>query len=121
MQKGQKLAQLLLDAGIVLSCGLIPPPRIVAQVLRSGRSPFDSATVQTWERFDLDEGHYWIAARNLRESSSAPTHRRSYDWDKGTEALAKRPDLAGVKIDVDTSASSATGAARAPWSSCRVR
>ena len=107
MEKGQKLAHLLLDAGIVPSCGLIPPPRIVAQVLRSGCSPCDSATLQTWEPFDLDEGHYGIAARNLRESS-APTHRRSYDWDKGTESLVTRPDLAGVKIDVDTGASSAS-------------
>ena len=100
MEKGRQLAQLLLDAGIIPSCGLIPPPRIVAPVLRSGCSPWESGAakrvlvkVQKWDPFDLDEGHYWIAARNLREPSP--------------NALANRPDLAGTKIEVDTNASAA--------------
>jgi len=75
MAKGRQLAQLMLDAGIIPSCGLIPLPRIAREILHSGRSPFPAATVQTWHPFTLDEGHYWIAARaetTLRRRSETP-------------------------------------------------
>lgn len=67
---------------------------IVREVLRAGRSPFLAATVQTWQPFDLDEGHYWIAAHELRLSSA--------------EALKDRADRMGVTLAVDTQAPSAT-------------
>lgn len=94
MAKGRELAQLMLDTGIIPSCGLIPPPRIVREVLHSGRSPGPTATVQTWHPFALDEAHYWIAARELKQPTA--------------DALKDRADLAGVKIGVDTEAPSAT-------------
>jgi hypothetical protein len=94
MAKGRELAQLMLDTCIIPSCGLIPPPRIVREVLHSGRSPFPAATLQTWQPFDLDEGHYWIAARELKQPSA--------------EALKHRADLTDVALAVDTEAPSAT-------------
>jgi hypothetical protein len=94
MAKGRELARLLLDTGIIPSCGLIPPPRIVREVLRSGRSPFPHATLQTWQPFDLDEGHYWIAARELGKPPGALFQRLG--------------DFTGVTLVVDTEASSAT-------------
>lgn len=94
MTKGRELAQLMLDTGIIPSCGLIPPPRILREILPSGRSPFQAATLQTWQPFELDEGHYWIAARELRQPSA--------------EALKHRADLTGVTLAVDTEAPSAT-------------
>lgn len=94
MTKGRELAQLMLDTGIIPSCGFIPPPRILRAILPTGRSPFPDATVQTWQPFDLDEAHYWIAARELRQPSA--------------EALKHRADLTGVTLAVDTEAPSAT-------------
>lgn len=94
MAKGRELAQLLFDTGIIPSCGLIPPPRILREVLRSGRSPFPTARVQAWPGFELDEAHYWIAARELRQPSP--------------EGLKGRTDLTGIPLAVDTEASSVT-------------
>ncbi len=91
---GRQVAELLLDAGIIPSCGLIPPPRIALEVIRSGQSPAPSAQTTTWQPLDLDEGHYWIAVRHLHQRAAA--------------ALLRRPDLAGVSIAVDTQAGTAT-------------
>jgi len=93
-EKGRQLAQLMLDAGIIPSCGLIPPARIALQVLRSGHSLSPLARVKSWQPMDMDEGHYWIAARCLHQASP--------------DALSGRADLVGVKITVDTGAGAAT-------------
>src|SRR6185436_13058571 len=93
-EKGRRLAQLMLEAGIIPSCGLIPPPRIALPVIRAGRSPSPVARVQSWESFDIDEGHYWIAVHWLHQPSPA--------------ALSSRSDLAGVRISVDAHAGTAT-------------
>jgi hypothetical protein len=94
MAKGRSLAQLMLDTGIIPSCGLIPKPQIVREVLKSGRSPHPAASRQAWEPFEMDEGHYWIAARELRQASA--------------EDLKNRPDLTSVTLTVDTEAPAAT-------------
>ena len=60
----------------------------------SGSSPSTVGRVQSWESFDVDEGHYWIAVRLLDRPLPG--------------ALMTRPDLAGVKIRVDTQAGAAT-------------
>lgn len=93
-EEGRQLAQLMLDARIIPSCGLIPPPGTTLQVFRSGGSPSPLAKVKAWEPFDIDEGHYWIAVRCLDQPSP--------------EALSNRPDLAGIEITVDTEAGAVT-------------
>ncbi len=85
-----RLAELMLASGIIPSCGLIPPPRIVAAVLPSGHAPVSSGRDFQWEPFKLDEGHYWIATRLLRDLT--PAH------------LALRTDLQGKPISLDLSA-----------------
>ena len=40
-----RLAVLLLEAGIIPTCGLIPPPRIVARVLQQGHAPDPPASL----------------------------------------------------------------------------
>ena len=82
-----RLATLMLEAGIIPSCGLIPPPRIVARVLRMGRAPESTGRQYTWEPYELDEGHYWIAAARLQGIRP--------------EELRSRPDLQGVKLCLD--------------------
>jgi hypothetical protein len=105
-KKGRHLAELMLDAHIIPSCGLIPPPRTALQVFCSGRSPSPLAKVKCWQAFDIDEGHYWIAARCLHQPSP--------------DALGNRPDLVGVKITVDTGSGPVT--TYAEWErSLRIR
>ncbi len=89
-RSGQQLAISMLEAGIIPSCGLIPPPRIVAAVLRTGHAPASTGRKYDWEPTVLDEGHYWIATTILQNPSR--------------EMLGSRLDLEGVSLKVDTGA-----------------
>jgi hypothetical protein len=82
------MRQIMLE-GIVPSCGVIPPYRVAAKVLRSGRSPESSNLHRAWAPFDFEETHYWTAAFQLEKI--AP------------EELHFRPDLKGVQLKIDHS------------------
>ena len=75
--------------GIIPSCGVIPPYRVVAKILRTGRSPESSNLHHTWEALDFDENHYWAAAFQLEKVSAAE--------------LNSRPELKGVQLKIDHS------------------
>lgn len=89
-EKARRLAILMLEAGIIPSCGLIPPPRIVARVLRDGHAPESTGRKCTWEPCELNEWHFWIAVGRLEEARP--------------EDLESRPDLVGVKLSLDVGA-----------------
>lgn len=84
-----KVKTIMLDGGIIPSCGVIPPYRVVAKTLRSGQSPGSSNIRQVWKIFDFDEGHYLTAAFELEKASPAE--------------LECRPDLKGVRLKIDLS------------------
>ena len=90
VQAADRLMALMLEAEIIPSCGLVPPPRIVAKVLRLGRAPESTGRQFAWEPYELDEGHYWIAVNRLQKIRP--------------EALRSRPDLQGVKFNSDVGA-----------------
>jgi Protein of unknown function (DUF4240) len=88
-QRAAVIRRIMLE-GIIPSCGVIPPYRVVAKILRTGRSPESLHLHRTWERFDFDESAYWAAAFGLLKVSPAE--------------LNSRPDLRGVKLKIDHSA-----------------
>lgn len=65
----ERLAALLLDSGIIPTCGLIPPLGIVRNVLRTGRSPEITGKHHSWEPFELAEEDYWGAVVMLEKPS----------------------------------------------------
>jgi len=91
LKQAEKLADLMLEAGIVSTSGLIPPFRMVAQVLRLGRAPATTGRQLSWEPFELDEGIYWLAISRLENLQP--------------EILKSRPDLAGTKLKLDVASS----------------
>lgn len=88
---GEKIKVILLEGGIIPSCGLIPPARVVEQILRTGRSPESSGREYTWQPFDYDERYYWSAVTKLEGTN--------------TSRIKSRPDLKGttLKLDLDSS------------------
>jgi hypothetical protein len=92
-EKAGRLAVLMLEAGIIPTCGLIPPPRIIARLLRDGHAPESTGRKHTWEPCELDEGHYWIAVERLQKVRP--------------EELTSRPDLLGIKLSLDVGAAGA--------------
>ena len=87
LKLAEKLADLMLEAGIISSSGLIPPYRMVAQVLRLGRAPASTGRQLSWKPCDLDEGIYWLAIARLENMQP--------------EDIKSRPDLAGGKLKLD--------------------
>jgi hypothetical protein len=85
-QVAAAMKKVMLD-GIIPSCGVIPPYRVVAKILRTGRSPKSSNLRNTWNPFEFDENHYWAAAFALEKVSSAE--------------LESRSDLKGVRLKID--------------------
>ncbi len=92
-EEAGRLAVRMLEAGIIPTCGLIPPPRIVARVLRDGHAPESTGRKLTWKPYELDEGRYWIAVGRLQNVRP--------------EELASRPDLLGIKLNLDVGAAGA--------------
>jgi hypothetical protein len=82
-----KLAELLLDSGIVSSRGMVPPFRVVASVLRTGRSPVITGKQCSWQPIELDEGDYWSVLRHLEKATPYQ--------------LRLRPELHDAKIQLD--------------------
>jgi len=66
-----RVAKLLLEAGIVPSCGLVPPFKVVAKVLRTGRAPAATGALCAWEPIELREADYWRIIRHLEQPSAA--------------------------------------------------
>lgn len=75
-EEGRRLAELMIESGIISCTGLIPPARIVRNVLRTGKSP-DPKRRFSWEPFELDEGHFWQAVTHLENKSSSDKTLRS--------------------------------------------
>jgi len=84
---GERIANLMLDAGIIPSCGSIPPLRVVARVFQVGHSPEGAGQHFTWEAFKLDEGDYWAAIAELEKSTA--------------EELRSRPEIRADKLKLD--------------------
>jgi hypothetical protein len=59
------LADLILDAHMIPRCGLIPPFRVVATIIRSGGSRGGMSPGCTWPPFDLTEDEYLRAIGSL--------------------------------------------------------
>lgn len=87
MRMSQKTAELLLKTGIIPACGLIPPFRIVADLLRSGQAPVSVGGNCNWEPFHLDEGQYWSTVMLLENMSS--------------KEKVSRPELATIDLKLD--------------------
>ncbi len=85
--RASELAELLLDSGIVPSCGKLPPLGVVAAILRTGKSPPASGRQFTWEPFELVEGDFWNMVMRI--------HRPTEDQ------LKRRPDLRGKEVRLD--------------------
>ena len=83
----REAADLLLKAGIIPCCGLIPPFRVVRQVLKSGQSPRSAGSSLSWEPYDLNESHYWSAVMLLEKMSP--------------EEKCSRSELANIKLSLD--------------------
>jgi hypothetical protein len=83
-----ELVRKVLLQGIIPRNGLIPPPRIVRQVMASGKSPAASGLNYEWEPFALEESNFWVALTRLEHATA-------------TE-LAPRPDLQGKRLAIDT-------------------
>jgi len=63
--RAAELSGLLLDSGIIPACGLVPPYRVVAKVLRTGRAPAVTGREYVWEPFELIDGDYWRTLEHL--------------------------------------------------------
>lgn len=61
----EHLAKVMLDSGIIPSCGLVPQFRVAAPVLRKGQHLDANGRQHTWEPFEPNEGDYWGALSNL--------------------------------------------------------
>ncbi len=81
------LANLLLDSGIIPSCGLIPPLRIVAAVLQRGQFIGATGKPCSWKPFKLDEGDYWLAVNRLEKLTP--------------KDLGRRTDILATKLHMD--------------------
>ena len=84
---GEKIKTILLEAGIIPSCGLIPPPRVVEEIIRAGKAPKSSGHELAWQPFDYDERYYWNAVAMLEKTK--------------TTELKSRPDLKKVILKLD--------------------
>jgi len=83
-----ELVKALLLRGVIPSCGMVPPPRIVKKVFASGWAPAASGLSSRWEPFELDEGAFWKALAQLKDPSAID--------------LRIRPDLERKRIALDT-------------------
>jgi len=83
----RQTADVLLRSRIIPACGLIPPFRIVRQVLQAGKSPKSGGISHSWEPYTLEEGHYWSTVTLLERMLP--------------EERAFRPDLEKAKLGLD--------------------
>jgi hypothetical protein len=68
-QVTEQVVNVLLKSGIIPTCGLIPPLRVLEQVLRTGHAPESTGCLHTWPPIELEEEHYWSAVVRLEKMS----------------------------------------------------
>ena len=73
------IADLILDAHMIPRCGLIPPFRVVAAVIRTGGGDAGMSPGCVWEPFELDEDEYWQAVTKLEQFTSDDLRSRHRD------------------------------------------
>jgi hypothetical protein len=73
------VADLMLDAHLIPPCGLLPPFRVVAAILRSGGSDGGMSPGCIWEPFELSENDYWNAVERLEKFSPDDLRGRHRD------------------------------------------
>lgn len=78
----ERLAKVMLDSGIIPSCGLIPQFRVAAPVLRAGRHLDANGRQRRWEPFEPNEGDYWGALSNLSKLKPEELARFDIHTDK---------------------------------------
>jgi len=81
------LANLLLDSGIIPSCGFIPPLRIVAAVLQQGQFIGATGKPCSWKPLKLDEEDYWLAVNKLERFT--------------LKDIGHRTDILAAKLQLD--------------------
>jgi hypothetical protein len=86
-QVRRTLANLLMDSGIIPSCGFIPPLRVVASVLQQGRFISMAGKTCSWKPFKVEEGDYWLAVNKLERLTPKDVERRK--------------DIVAAKIQLD--------------------
>lgn len=73
------VADLILDAHLIPPCGLIPPFRVVAAVLRSGGSRGGMSPGCFWQPFELSEDDYLKAVGHLERITQDDLKSRHRD------------------------------------------
>jgi hypothetical protein len=73
------VADLMLDAHMIPPCGLIPPFRVVAAVIRSGGSGGGMSPGCVWEPFELSEDEYWLAVQHIEQLTPGDLSSRHRD------------------------------------------
>lgn len=73
------VADLILDAHIIPRCGLIPPFRVVAAVLRSGGGNRGMSPGCIWQPFELSEDEYLQAVERLEQFTPEDLRSRHRD------------------------------------------
>ena len=59
------ITDLILDAHLISHCGLIPPFRVMATILRKGGGHGGMSPGCIWTPFELHEDDYWAAVERL--------------------------------------------------------
>ncbi len=90
------LADLMLDAYMIPRCGLIPPFRVVAAVIRSGGARSGMSPGCVWQPFALNEDEYWQAVQRLEQLSPNDLHSRHRETHIASEI---RPDYSAPETD----------------------
>src|SRR5205809_5364018 len=73
------VADLMLDAHLIPRCGLIPPFRVVAAVIRIGGGDAGMSPGCAWEPFELSEEDYWQAVAYLERVTLEELRSRHRD------------------------------------------
>ena len=78
-QRRGTVADLMLDAHMIPPCGLIPPFRVVAAVIRSGGSRGGMSPGCVWSPFELSEDDYFQAIARLESYTPEELRGRHRD------------------------------------------
>lgn len=73
------VADLMLDAHLIPPCGLIPPFRVMAALVRLGRSGGGMSPGCVWQPFELSEEDYWQAVQRLEQFTPDELRSRHRD------------------------------------------
>ena len=95
-QRRGTVADLMLDAQMIPPCGLIPPFRVVAAVIRSGSSGGGMSPGCVWSSFELSEDEYFQAIARLERLTPEDLRGRHRDPHIAAEI---RPDYSAPETD----------------------